>query len=171
MKRMGIARAVMLLSLGVNLGIGAAWVQKWMEHRPTGSDSRVEMRGSPEPAEADAPMPYGMVRYDAGRMMPGDTAIVAIDMDVALPALLAVLASGSGGTLADDEVLRDERRLALPGGVPAGGFVLDKDGRVVSALFTLRGSALDQLLCAAPKGAGTSAGVRRLMSSFAPVGG
>ncbi len=153
MKRMGIARAVMLLSLGVNVGIAAAWAQKWMQHRPTETDSRVETRGSPEPAEPDAKMPYGMVRYDAGRVTLDDTDFVAITTEVALPALLAALGNGDGGTLPDDGILRD------------------KNGRVVSALFAVRGSVLNQLLCTGPKGTGASAGVRHLMPSFAPVGG
>ncbi|TXL74087.1 hypothetical protein FHP25_17940 [Vineibacter terrae] len=170
MKRMGIARAVMLLSLGMNLGIAAAWAQKWMAHWPTESDSRLETRGSPEPAAPEAPTPLGMVRYDAGRVTLDDTTFVAITTEVALPALLAALGNGYGGTLPDDGILRDERRLAAAD-APAGGIVLDKDGRVVSALFAWRGSVLNQLLCIGPKGTGASAGVRRLMSSFAPVGG
>jgi hypothetical protein len=168
---MGMARVVMLLSLGVNLGIGAAWAQKWIEYRPAGAGYRVEMPGSPEPAEQDVPTPAGKVRYHAARVMLGDTTFVAIHMDyppVAVPSVEAALDGVRTGQLQDDGVLRDERRLTISG-VPARRIVFDKDDRVVSTLFALRGYVLYQMLCTGPKGTDTSDDVRRFMSSFALV--
>lgn len=164
-----MARVVVLLSLGVNIGIGAAWAQKWIEHRPPGAGYRVDLPGSSEAIAEDVPTTAGIIRYYAARVVMGRVVFVATHMDYPSTGLPVdpetALDSVRGGQLQDGGVLRDERRLSI-GGMPARRLVFEIDDQVVSTLVMLNGGVLYQMLCTGPKGSETSADVERFMSSF-----
>lgn len=164
-----LARMMMLLSLGVNLGVGAAWAQKWIEHRPSGEGYRVDLPGVSDAIADDLPTDAGTVRYHAARVESGALIFVATRMDYPAAARAldpqAALDDVRAGQLQYGGVLRDERHLTI-GGAPARRFVFDRDGAVVSALAVLRDGVLYQMVCTGPSGSELSADVERFLSSF-----
>ena len=164
-----LAKVMMLLSLGVNIGVGAAWAEKWIEHRPPGEGYRVDLPGASDAIADNVPTDAGTIRYHAARVESGALVFVATRMDYPAAALpgdpQTALDGVRAGQLQYGGVLRNERHLTV-GGAPARRFVFDRDGQVVSSLAVLQGDVLYQMVCTGPRGSEVSADVERFLSSF-----